>query len=178
MPRGIPKSGINKGWFKKGSKINKGRKFSKKHREKLREAKLRNPVRYWLGKRRPDVAGENCNTWKGGITPENSKIRNSIEARIWRGAVFARDGWTCQKCGIKSGQGKAVYLTPHHIKNFAQYPELRFAIDNGITLCRECHKNFHRKYGVKNNDKQQIEEFLRDNGALLIYQKVGEGKKN
>jgi len=65
----------------------------------------------------------------------NHKVRHRIEFKLWRDAVFARDNWTCQKCG-KQG----VRLHPHHIKSFAQYPELQLAIDNGMTLCLECHK--------------------------------------
>jgi hypothetical protein len=94
--------------------------------------------------------------WKGGITPINAKIRNSIEFRLWREAVFARDNWTCQRYGIKGGK-----LHPHHIKNFADYPELRFAIDNGITFSEKAHREFHKKYGIKNNTKEQLKEFLK-----------------
>jgi len=94
--------------------------------------------------------------WKGGITPENILIRHSIEYRLWREAVFARDNWTCQKTNIKGG-----ILHAHHIKNFVQYPELRFAIDNGITLSRNAHNEFHKKYGKKDNMKEQLEDFLK-----------------
>ena len=73
--------------------------------------------------------------WKGGIPRKDGKIRQSIQARLWCKAVFARDNWTCQKCG-KQKKG----ITAHHIKSFTEYPELRFAIDNGETLCFECHK--------------------------------------
>jgi hypothetical protein len=100
--------------------------------------------------------GDKCNFWKGGLVSENLKIRASIEYCLWREAVFARDNWTCQKTGVKGGK-----LRCHHIQNFAQYPELRFAIDNGITLSNESHKEFHRKYGIKNNTKEQLEEFLK-----------------
>jgi len=93
--------------------------------------------------------------WKGGITPENTKIRNSIQFSLWREAVFARDNWTCQKT-----KKRGVKLHAHHIQNFAQCPELRFAIDNGITLSEDSHNQFHKKYGRKNNNKQQINEFL------------------
>jgi hypothetical protein len=92
--------------------------------------------------------------WKGGITPEIIKIRNSVEIKQWRKAVFERDNFTCQICEQHGGD-----LVAHHINNFADFPELRFAIDNGITLCKKCHTMFHTIYGFKNNTKEQLEEF-------------------
>ena len=74
---------------------------------------------------------------------------------LWRNAVYARDGYTCQKTGIKGGK-----LTVHHILNFSSHKELRFAINNGITLLVQEHKNFHKKYGIKNNTREQLSEFL------------------
>ena len=120
------------------SKANKGRIVSKITRLKLSQIQK----------------GEKAHNWKGGITKEQEQLRHGIEFRLWRESVFARDGWTCQKTGIKGGR-----LHPHHIQGFAQYPELRFAIDNGITLSEKTHKEFHKKYGYKNN-KEQIIEFL------------------
>ena len=99
--------------------------------------------------------GEKGNNWKGGITSVNNSIRRSIETRLWRESVFSRDNWTCQKYGIKGG-----VLHAHHIQNFAQYSDLRFAIDNGITLSDKAHKEFHKKYGIRNNTREQIEEFI------------------
>jgi hypothetical protein len=101
--------------------------------------------------------GEKCHLWKGGITPEMEKIRKSIEYKLWRKAVFERDNFTCQKYGTKVGGT----LRAHHINNFAEKEELRFAIDNGITLSEKAHREFHRKYGIKNNTQEQLEEFLR-----------------
>ncbi len=83
----------------------------------------------------PWVQGENNHNWKGGITPINTKIRNSTEYRDWRIAVFERDDYTCQECG-----SRGVTLNADHIKPFAYYPELRLCIDNGRTLCVPCHK--------------------------------------
>lgn len=80
--------------------------------------------------------------WKGGLTPQNILIRQGIEYKLWREAVFKRDDYTCQECGArnKKGLGKTVILNADHIKPFALFPELRFAIDNGATLCLDCHK--------------------------------------
>ena len=89
------------------------------------------------------TTGKNHHLWKGGITPINKIIRKSIEYKLWRKAVFERDNYTCQECKIRGS-----ILNPHHIKPFSLYPELRFAIDNGQTLCVECHKKTDT-YGFK-----------------------------
>lgn len=94
-------------------------------------------------------------TWRGGITPINIKIRSSLEYSFWRKSCLKRDNFTCQKTGIIGGD-----LVVHHINNFAEFPELRFAIDNGITLSEKSHVEFHKKYGKRNNTKEQIVEFL------------------
>jgi predicted restriction endonuclease len=122
----------------------KGQKFTPEHRAKLSAATTRNRT----GKRHSEKTkeklseakkGENNPMWKGGITPENKRLRQSATFRRWREAVFMRDNWTCQICGIRGG----VKLHPHHIKEFAIYPELRFDVDNGITLCADCHSKIH-----------------------------------
>ncbi len=78
---------------------------------------------------------ENHWNWKGGISPINKRLRGTREYRLWREAVFQRDNWTCVWC-FRRG----VYIEADHIKPFSLYPELRFAIDNGRTLCKDCHR--------------------------------------
>ena len=94
----------------------------------------------WASVQMKKKRGELANNWKGGITPINKRIRSSVEYRIWRTAVFQRDNYTCVWCGARNGNGKSVKLNADHIKPFAYFPELRFAIDNGRTLCRPCHE--------------------------------------
>jgi len=89
--------------------------------------------------------GEKSYNWKGGITSENQRIRHCFEYRLWRTAVFERDNYTCIWCGARNGNGKTVVLNADHIKRFADYPELRFAIDNGRTLCRKCHLTTYKR---------------------------------
>jgi 5-methylcytosine-specific restriction endonuclease McrA len=98
--------------------------------------------------------------WKGGITPINKAIRRSKEYLLWRKAVFERDNYACIWCCAKSSKGNKVYLETDHIKPFCDYPELRFAIDNGITFCEKCHRTFHSRYGIFNNNKEQIVEYM------------------
>ena len=83
---------------------------------------------------------DNHPNWQGGITKDAHRIRCSIEYRLWREAVFARDNFICQKCSKRGGN-----LEAHHIKSFKNFPELRFAIDNGLTLCVLCHNQTKKK---------------------------------
>lgn len=103
---------------------------------------------------------ENSPNWKGGV--EHSRVeRATYEYAQWRKSVFIRDQYRCQCCGVKNGEAvHAVELNAHHIQNWRDYEELRYDIDNGICLCSDCHTNFHRKYGKRNNTRQQLEEFL------------------
>jgi len=65
----------------------------------------------------------------------HKKIRQSLEYEEWRTKVFERDLYTCQDCGEIGG-----FLNAHHIKSFSEYPEFRFELSNGKTLCEPCHK--------------------------------------
>lgn len=102
-----------------------------------------------------NMRGENHPGWGGDETLEHERIRRRIEYKIWRQTIFLRDNWTCQKCKQKGGK-----LNVHHIFNFADFSDLRISADNGITLCKNCHKKFHGMFGVKNNTRKKLIKFL------------------
>jgi hypothetical protein len=124
------KGRIPKTIFKKGSAPwNTGKKFSKELCEKLSKSHI-------------GLTKEKSSNWKGGITLEHRLVRTSLEYKLWRIAVFTRDEYTCKKCNKR---GNTIHA--HHLWPFSKFPELRFAINNGITLCKQCHKEIH--YGKK-----------------------------
>lgn len=69
----------------------------------------------------------------------NNSFRGEGPIASWRSDIFRRDNYTCQKCHQKGGK-----LNAHHIKSWAKFPEFRFEISNGITLCVNCHKEIHK----------------------------------
>lgn len=92
----------------------------------------------WISKRN-HVAnrlrkGEKHWNWKGGIGKERHRLMGQIEYKKWRSSVFQRDAWTCQMCQAKGG-----YLEAHHIKSWSKFPDLRYEVSNGKTLCLPCH---------------------------------------
>ena len=117
--------GWNKGkpntpeWNEKVRQANIGKKYGLSTRLKHRER--------WLGSKNPNYID--------GTSKESGIHYFDLQWKLWREAVYKRDNWTCQNC-LKHTHD----LEPHHIKGWAQYPELRYEISNGLTLCKECHK--------------------------------------
>jgi hypothetical protein len=106
--------------------------------------------------------GDKSPLWKGGITPVNNAIRTSTNYSEWRTSVFKRDGYTCKMCNDNIG-GK---LNAHHITSFSYLMgyynittfeealncEALWDLNNGITLCKKCHKSVHSKNNIKTGD--------------------------
>ncbi|MDH2363777.1 HNH endonuclease [Priestia megaterium] len=103
--------------------------------------------------------------WNPNLTDEERiQNRDYPEYESWRKEVFTRDHYTCTCCGKRGNDG--TYLAAHHLQNFAEYPDLRHDLDNGVTLCEECHLDFHKKYKFSNNTKQQFEEYKKIRSSL------------
>ncbi len=115
--------------------------------------------------------GADSSSWKGGITPLRVAIYKHDKYIEWRTSVFARDNYTCQECDIRSGiKGKKIEA--HHIKPWVvilnennlsgidealECDEL-WDIDNGMTLCRECHKQTFSYCGRVHKTHSEIEQ--------------------
>lgn len=121
--------------FQKGHKTNLGKQFVLGKHWKVENKKSSMGM---LGKRHLKVTKRKMSLSHGGtgIPVRPTKRYYHLQDRkycAWRTTVFARDNYTCQKCGAKG------YIEPHHIKGWSKYPKLRYEVKNGITLCKDCH---------------------------------------
>ena len=103
--------------------------------------------------KRPNNTGEKNPNWKGGKTKLSQQIRTSAEYSFWRIQIFKRDFFTCQHCGAKNKKGERYIFDADHIYPFykilddfnitsveeAISCEKLWDINNGRTLCRDCH---------------------------------------
>ena len=97
--------------------------------------------------------GEKSIRWnKNKPLEERERDRKYPEYYEWRRKVYERDNYTCQCCGDNKGHN----LVAHHILNYSEHKDKRTDIDNGITLCKTCHMEYHNLYGYENNNKKQF----------------------
>lgn len=127
--KGKTKVVIHEGQFQKGhTSFMKGMKHSDSARAKMSDSAL--------GKKRPDTSGAHHWNWKGGIKRRDIKddaLRVNFK-RNYASRILARDNYTCQVCSVEYGR-----MHVDHIKRWADFPDLRFDLDNCRTLCVPCH---------------------------------------
>lgn len=116
-------------------------------------AALKDGRQVTCGNRAVHHSGSENSNWKGGITSEVIKIRNSELYKSWRRRILGLDEYKCVACGDNHN------LEVHHIYPFSQYKEFRFLESNGITLCKKHHcinqdGSFHKMFGAKGNIEQ------------------------
>lgn len=111
-------------------------KYTKERNEKIRKTmqRLYRENKLKIG----SMKMEKHPAWKGGISYIKKPIRRCLmchkKYKDWRKAVFVRDDYVCQSCKKRGSD-----LEAHHIKSWDDYPDLRYCISNGITLCKSCH---------------------------------------
>lgn len=101
-------------------------------------------------------SGENHPNWNFNLTPENrEKSRWQTEGYMnFLANVIKRDKYTCQCCGAMKK------LNVHHLNGYNWFVEGRVDPNNAVTLCEDCHKNFHHIYGMKDNTLEQFNEWI------------------
>ena len=106
-----------------------------------------------------ELVGPKHHNWDPSLTDEHrDKQRLRRELNQITGLsekVFRRDDFTCLRCGQRGGR-----LAAHHIMPWAEYSTLRFRMENCVTLCADCHAEFHRVYGKKYCDDEDLAEYL------------------
>lgn len=129
------KTGKDHPWF--------GKHHSEEHKQKMRELFL----------------GKNSPVWNFNKTDEERlNDRSYPEYKEWRILIYKRDEYTCQICGQVNGE-----LRAHHLDGYANNYDKRILLENGITLCKECHDDFHHQFGNRNNTKKQYNKFKEGN---------------
>ena len=144
---------------RKISKSEMGKVVSKEARQKMSKSKS--------GKNHPQYGkiGKECHNWNPNLTNEDrQQTRKYPEYIEWRTAVFERDNFTCQICEDNKGGN----LIAHHLESYAVNPELRTVLENGKTICKKCHDNFHHKYRYRNNTKGQYIDFLKNSTKNIV----------
>jgi len=129
---------------------------------------------------------------------QDKAFKNNPDARSgyrywdWTDAVKTRDNFTCQHCKTYS----LKHLHAHHIKDWDNFPELRFDVNNGITLCRGCHRKEENRLlklrfyealvlaekvaAESNSDEskrllQLLKMIYNSNSGQLVFLKKGQG---
>jgi len=147
-PIGYKHTEISKKKMKENHKGFSGHKHSEESKRKTSMKLKLLDVKPMLGKKHSSEvkllmsknrSGINNANWKGGITATSRGIRRSPEYYQWRKEVLKKDNNICQKCNNKKS------LHAHHIKPILNYPEKIFQVENGITLCRKCHREEHNE---------------------------------
>lgn len=108
--------------------------------------------------------GENNPRYNPNLSDEERSLNESrhsdIKYRIWYRSIFKRDQYTCQCCNSAPKKGNPLVLNAHHLDGFGWCEDKRYDLENGVTLCESCHKNFHSIYGYGNNTKEQYIEYI------------------
>jgi endogenous inhibitor of DNA gyrase (YacG/DUF329 family) len=100
--------------------------------------------------------GENNPNWNETLTAEErAKGRNFPEYYEWRILIYKKDGHTCVKCASRKN------LVAHHLDAYHWAKEKRTNVDNGVTLCKDCHGDFHREYGRYYNTREQFDDWIK-----------------
>ena len=107
--------------------------------------------------------GTDHHRYNPDLTDEERINGRGHEQTVWSQRVLYSDNYTCQVCGDNQGGN----LNAHHLNGWNAFPEQRFDLDNGVTLCTDCHKDFHSEYGYGDNTREQFDEYAASKTLVL-----------
>ena len=124
--------------------------------------------RHWRARFCQRMRGSST-VYKGAPEPPKkpimNDIRRSIEYRQWKDRVKDRDGHACRKCRYDKN------LHVHHIKPLDKYPDFATVLDNGLTLCGNCHSELRGREETEN-----LRLFLRNDPEIDRQLRLIEGR--
>jgi len=127
----------------------------KKHKIPRRTISQVRSVKYWgvIGSKNPmfGKTGKENPRYKDGRSPERQRLYAQHTGKVFIKRILRRDDYKCKKCGANNVGKRQLHI--HHIKNWNNYPELRFIDSNVVTLCYKCHAWVHSK---ANKEKEYL----------------------
>ncbi len=135
--------------------------YDKHHTEETKQKQSKIKIGKYTGENNPlfGRTGESSPNFgrrkENPTTPLHQLIRNCFKYRQWRDDIYTRDDFTCQNCNKRGG-----YLHAHHNKKWfsiilkensittlkqAENCAEIWSLNNGLTLCKKCHKKLHKK---------------------------------
>lgn len=100
---------------------------------------------------------ENSPRWKRNLTDEDRvSRRGNVYYLEWRKKVYEKFNFTCALCGST----KSHNFNAHHLNSWNKFRDERYDVENGILLCKVCHKKYHGDCGYGDNTKEQFEEWM------------------
>lgn len=102
------------------------------------------------------ISGENSPCWKSDMTMEERENRRGyLEYTNFIKRILLRDNFTCLCCECRENE-----MEVHHLDGYNWCIDKRTDDSNAVTLCKNCHANFHSIYGMGDNTKEQFEEWI------------------
>ena len=109
------------------------------------------------------VTKEEAELYENAIVVED--VRNTYAHRKWSKLVKEMHNYTCKCCGTNED------LESHHVLSFKHYPVLRIDLNNGVCLCRKCHRSYHSEYDLKNSRTSTLLDFIRKEEKKRVQKK-------
>jgi len=106
------------------------------------------------------IIGRNNPNYNPNLSRDERILKRKEEGySVWRNNVKYRDKYTCQKCNYVGYKNDGV-MVAHHMSSYRYNKNERINESNGITLCKECHLEFHKCFGFRNNTFEQNIKFI------------------